>query len=260
MPAANSGVDALGLFLTGGASNGDPDLSLGGARSSAKARGLGVIVSSPIPGIKIENVYPACEEGEGSLSVGSDGASLLFTPPDGLEGEAVPIGVGERKIVTGEDPEKAIRVYRESGYPDLVAGRLSTLKFLNAMNGVFGQGNLTSAQRAAGRTTYRAIMLYGQANVEQLKLWMPPVGGSQAVFSLASESPVAGVIQTIANETTAPTGVTWVTPTTEAGALLIPLVGLGGSMGLWVRRVFPAAGTVAVRENFNLTIRYRGGQ
>jgi hypothetical protein len=253
-------VDALGLFLTGGASNTDPDASLGGVKSSTRARGLGCIVTSPIPGIRIDNVYPACEEGDGLLSVGSDSASLLFTPPDGLEGSAVPILEGETKVITGTDSDKAIRVSREADYPDLVPLSAATLTFVDVMNGVLGQSNLTSAQRAAGRTTYRALMLYGQGSVENIKLWVPPVGGAQAVFSLALEDASGGALQTIANETTAPTGVTWSTPTTEAAALIVPVLSAGGMKGLWLRRVFPAAGTVAVQENFQLAIRYRGGQ
>lgn len=250
---------ALGIFLTGGASNSDPASSLGGVFSSTRVRGMGGILQvDRIPAVRIDNILPGCGEGAASIHVDANG-DLVFTAPDGEEGDPVTVVEGASGVLEGSSRDKAVLVTRlaDWSYP---LGKNMPMTLVHAMNGVLAQGNLTSAQRAAGRTTYRAIVLSGArpAGVGNIKLWMPPVGGAQATFSLAVEIPSGGALQTIANETTAPTGVSWVTPTTEAGALLIPWISYGHYMGLWIRRVFPPAGTVTPREAFQLSMTYRG--
>lgn len=257
MPEIMEGIDALGFYYTGGATNSDPDASLGGARSSHRSRGMGFLIQGlPIPAVVIDDIFPACGEGFAYLRVGTDGESILFAAPDGIEGETIALLEGDSKVVEGSSPSKALRVYREPGmiFP---AGRRMDILLRYPINGGLGQANLTSAQRAAGRTTYRGLILYAHGNLQDLKLWMPAVGGAQATFSLALENTLTGTIQTIANETTAPTGVTFSTPTTEATALMVGAMSAGTYYGLWVRRVFPPAGIVAVRENVQLATKFR---
>lgn len=251
------GADALGVFLTGGASNSNPDASLGGVMSGVRNRGLGPIFGLKIPGLRIDNVYPASGEGDAYLYLSPDG-EVIYVPPDGLEGEAVAINEGESKVVTGEDPDKAVRIFREAGL-GFPPGKRMDAKLVTALNGALAHGNVSSAQRVAGVTTYRAIMLYGQGSVSNIRLWLPPVAGAQATFALALENAVGGAIQTIASETTAPVGVSFSTPTTEAAALRVSSLSQGGAVGLWIRRVFPAAGAVDPRENVQLAMAFRGG-
>lgn len=257
MPLVNRLVDGLQLFLTGGASNANPDLSLGGAASSVRVRGLGAIVANPIPSIRVDNVLPANGEGDATLSVDLSG-DLVYTPPGGPPGAPVAVGEGESAIVAGSASNKALRVYREAGL-GLPLGSLMRLKLVDVLNGVFGHKNVSSAQRVAGVTTYRALMLRAPAlAVTDLRLWFPPVVGLQAVYSLAVEVPVSGSIQTIANETTAPTGRTWVTPTSEGGSVVVDSIDAAGRLGLWIRKVFPPGGTVSSRENVQLAMKFRG--
>lgn len=259
MAEVDVGTDVLGLFLTGGSNNTDPDASLGGAISTTRIRGLGALVNPPlevIPGLRIDHVHPASGEGLGVIEVGDDG-SLTYQAPGGAAGVPVPIAAGESKILLGDTVNKAVRVYREVNmlFP---VGRQCNLNLLFAMNGALGQKNLTSAQRVAGRTTYRCIAAKAGAQwAFSPGFWFPPVAGAQAVYSIAVENPVAGSVQTIPDETTAPTGVTWYTPTTELGAFHFPSIPTGEFKGLWIRRVFPPAGVVAVRENVQLAMTYK---
>lgn len=256
MPEIATGVDALNLYLTGGASNTNPHSSLGGAVSSTRVRGLGAIVEDPIPAIRIDNVYPACGEGDATLSVNADG-ELVFTPPGLDAGDPVAIAAGESKLVTGEDEDCAIRVYREAGLPFVGT---STLRLVNALNGVLAGRNVTNAQRVAGVTTYRAIMLHALSAFAVLgvKLWIPAVGGAQASWELAVEEPVAGAVQSIANEQAAPTGLSWVAATTEGSALAIASISPNAYKGIWIKRIFPAAGDVAAREVTQLSMKFQG--
>ncbi len=253
MGLALLGSDALALFLTGGAANTEPDDSLGGAISSDQVRGLGAIHSNPIPGIRVDNVMPACGEGTATLAVDSNG-DLVFTPPGGAPGTPVSIASGQSRVVSGADLAKAVVVFRESVL--LVSG-ISTIRLAKALNGVLGMKNVSDAQRQAGITTYRAIALKSQGPkaVQDMRLWLPPVSGAQATYSIALETPSGGSIQTIVDETTAPTALTFATPLTEASGLFIAAIASGDFIGLWLRKVFPV-GTVADQEDFRLAIKY----
>lgn len=259
MPSTDRLVDALGLFLTGGATNTNPDLSLGGLPSSRRVRGLGSIVDYPIvAALRIDNVYPANGEGVGTLSITATG-ELTWTPPGASAGTPVAVPAGESRIVAGTDANKAVRVFKEAGLTALPSTS-EAVELVPIMNGALAHANVSHAQRLAGVTTYRAIALVapGAYGVTDLRLWMPPVADAQAVFSLATETPVAGSIQTIANETTAPTGLSWSTPTSEGSALRIPPISPGSPIGLWIRRVFPASGSMNVKVTFKLSMKYKG--
>lgn len=247
-------VDALRFCLTGGTSNSNPDASLGGLRSTTRNRGLGAIVGTSIPALRIDDVTAACGEGQATLVVDGSG-NLTFTPPDGLPGSPTFIAAGLDKVVVGSDSSKGIRVHCD---PVLSLTGEMFLTLVHAIDGAISHGNLTSAQRASGVTTYRAIMLHAPGDdVKNVKLWLPPVSGAQATFSLAIEDAPLSVIQTIANEFTAPAAVVFSTPTTEGGALLVGTILAGHSKGLWIRRVFPV-GVVAAREDVQLAVKYQG--
>lgn len=260
MSSTGRGVDALGFYLTGGAtgaSNKDPDASLGGViTTTRRVLEQGFLLSSPIPAVRIDHAFAANGTGEGTLSVDSSG-SLTWTPPGGSVGTAVTIAVGGSAVLAGSDSNKALRVYRESG---LQFSGVSTVELVSAMNGVVGQSNLTSAQRVAGRTTYRALALkaLGDYRVAEIRVWLPPVSGAQASWSVAAESPVAGSVQTIATESTDPTGLAFVAATSSATALVIPFVSAGEWVALWIRRVFPALGSVSPAERVDLAVSYMG--
>lgn len=255
MAEVNRLVDALGLFLSGGASNLDPNASLGGVASSTRVRGHGAKVGDTIPSIRIDNVFPACGEGDASLLIDAAG-DLVFTPPGVVAGTPVTIADGESKILSGVDSNKAIRVFREAG---LASVGLMDLKFVDAMNGVLAHGDVTDAQRAAGVTTYRALMLTAQGpfGVIDIRLWLPPVSGAQATYSMGTEVAVGSTIQIIADEFTAPAAVVFSSPTTEGAALVIPAISPGDFVGLWIRKTFPI-GTVAAQEDVQLAMKYLG--
>lgn len=253
-------MDALGIYLSGGASNTDPAASLGGAVSTTRVRALGARVVTPIPGLVLDEVFAANGEGTGALAFDAAG-DLIWTPPGGTAGSAVAVAAGETKVLAGAgdgDANEAIRVTREAGL-SWAGVDAPTLHW--PMNGWLGQGNLTSAERAAGKTTYRAVILKAESGTYDVlapTVWFPAVAGAQAVYSVAFEAVVAGEIQAIADEETAPTGLTWTSPTTAGGATVGSTITAGGYLGMWIRRVFPSSGTVAAREAAQLAIRFKG--
>lgn len=257
MAEAGRGVDALGIYLSGGASNADPAASLGGAVSATRVRALGAIHATPIPGLVLDEVFAANGEGAGSLAVDASG-NLTWTPPGGSAGAAVSIAAGETKVLAGAgDGNKAVRVTREAG---LRWSGSDAPTLVWPLNGWLGHGNVSSAERVAGKTTYRAVILkaVGPFSVLAPSAWFPSVSGAQATYSVAFEAAPGGVIQTIADEETAPTGLSWSSPTTEGGAAVGSTIAAGTYLGMWIRRVFPSAGAVSAREAAQLALKFKG--
>ena len=249
-------VDGLGLYLTGGVSNRNPDLALGGIRSIIESRGMTAIITDPIPAIRIDAIMPNNGEGTATLSVIA--GDLVYTPPGDVAGTPVAIAIGESKIVAGVDESKAIRVTREANF-DFEG--TSSLELVYNFNGALGMGNIPDADRVAGNTYYRAFMLraHGPFPVLDIKLWLPPIGGTQAVYAIGIETAVGETIQTIADEFTAPAAVVFTSPTTVGTALSVGNIPAGDNVGLWIRKVFPAAGSVDLQEDIKLSIQFKGG-
>lgn len=239
MPEIKSRADSLRVYLTGAASDGaaqtDPDLSLGGYRSATEAIGLGVIAGAQIRPLRVDHASAANGVGTGTIRV-SDANTITWTPPGSTVGAGVTISNGQSKIVEGSSPYSFVRVTRVSA--DNLAD-IMDLTLVDSMNNAIGGDNVTSAEATAGVTNYRGVMLYNESAfyVDSIKVWVvAPASG----FSIGIESPTANAIQTIASETTAPTAVSFSTPTTEGGAVSIGSLAPGGMYGLWVRRTTSA--------------------
>lgn len=255
MPEEKRNSDGLGIYLTGAASDGaaqaDTSLSLGGFRSSTESRPLGGLVSNILAPIAVERL--SGDNGEGSGTIKGDLNSQLFwTPPGGTEGSGVTIANGESKLLEGTDIDKSVRVKRESAN---AIDASMTVDCLSPFNSGFSGSNVSNANRIAGVTTYRAVMYRGHGAFGLLDIitWLGAMAGMQATIAIGLETAAAdGSIQTIANETTAPAAVAFSSPTTEGAGLSIVSIDVNKNHGLWIRRVFPAAGTVALKETVEI--------
>jgi len=246
-------ADGLGIFLSGGASNLVASDSLGGAISSRPVRGMSVIHANPVQGLMIENASPDNGEGSASIFVDDDG-DAAYTPPGGSQGTAVAIGAGTRKILTGVDTDKYVRVYRESGK---TWKGTATFDLVDMLNGVLSMSDIDDTDRQAGEVHYRGIFLKALEDVQDILVWITTDG--QAAFALAGETPVADEIQIIADEDTAPAAVDWVNATTIYTALSLGHLSEGDTFGVWIRRTFVNHG----RNNCNTSkhaIRMHGSQ
>jgi len=252
--------DSLGFYLTGASSDGgvqtDPDASLGNYRSSTEVRLLGGIITENVPELIVERVTG--DNGVGVGVIRSDGTNIYYTPPGGTEGTGEAIDDGETAILEGADRDKAVRVTRDGA--GLKTGSLS-LSLVDVFNNPIGMSNIPNADRVAGSTIYRAIMLRprGLYGVLDIKFWLGTMTGTQSTISIGYEAQDgSGKIQTIADETTAPSGISWSSPTDEASAITISGLDVGENHGLWIRRVFPAGGTVKERELVSLQCSFLG--
>ena len=125
---------------------------------------------------------------------------------------------------------------------------------------------VTGAENEAMDVEYRCLFFANTSSDDSLsstRLWIESQvgGGASCAIGLdpggvvAMDSATAQAV-TAANESTAPAGVTFSSPTTEAASLEVGTFGPGECFAVWVRRT--AANTPAV-ANDGVTLRISGG-
>lgn len=128
--------------------------------------------------------------------------------------------------------------------------------------------DVTGEEAGSGDTEYRAVGFlnnHGSLPLTACKVWIQvDTGNGEDDISFAVEAPTpsetTGSIQTIADESTAPSAVSWSDATSKATGEACPLgsgeVGFGEWFGIWWRRVISAAASAAAAES--CTVRVEG--
>lgn len=249
-------VKALSWYLTGAGGDGetqrDQALSLGGYRSNRVAQSMTWDTRDPMVGIEIVELSGGNGRGTGALTAEST-SSVSWTSPNGTAGAAVTILNGETKTVYDLDENAWIRVRRVSDIPLEGAHAVTCL---DCFNNVLGMGNVPSADAVSGEVYYRAIMGKNEADgpAVNLRFWLDAADNTGIAIGL--ESAVSQAIQTIADETTAPTGITWSTATTSAAGLTLSAVPAGGLFGLWIRRTIAADSDPSANELVHIHVEF----
>lgn len=247
------GPDSVVMYMSGadvaGGYQMDAGESLGGYRSCGRVAPVGIHRFSPITNVEIEFVSGLNGTGLGKLeSVGT--GSLRWAAPGGVFGDAVAIANGERRVLCdGNDAGAFVIVRRNSTYE---LGGKETTQLFPVLNNVAGAGNWGVSDTGAH---YRAVMVRndGETAVSNLVCTIPVA--YQGEVRLAVETPDgAGAIQTIADEETAPTSVSWQGVSVTVAATLNP----GDEMGLWIERDRPGGVTPGELAGFEFTFTYDG--
>jgi len=113
--------------------------------------------------------------------------------------------------------------------------------------------DVTGAQSAAGVVEHRAFYVTNtNATItwQNVVFWIDVQVATDAAHdtvdvALASEAVNTAIAQTLASETSVPTGVTFTTPTTKAGGLSIGNIAASQFKGLWTRRNILAGASAA---------------
>lgn len=119
--------------------------------------------------------------------------------------------------------------------------------------------NVSSAEAVAGDVEYRCIYVlnsHGSLTLQGAKLWVQantPSADTTIDIGLGT-SAVNGVEQTISDENTAPTGVTFSAPANEGAAISIGDLGSGQHKAIWIRRAI-TAGAAAANDSFTLRVK-----
>jgi hypothetical protein len=110
-----------------------------------------------------------------------------------------------------------------------------------------------SAEAAAGRVEYRCIYIHnanGTLTMQNSKIWIEantPSPGTQIDVGVGAAA-VGGTETAVANETTAPSGVTFASAPNEGAALALGDIPAGSHRGVWLRRTV-VAGTAAAADS-----------
>lgn len=116
--------------------------------------------------------------------------------------------------------------------------------------------NVSSAEASAGDVEYRSIYVHnnhGSLTMLGAKIWIEsntPSAETNADIGLGT-SAINGTEQTVANESTAPSGVSFSAPTNLAGGLALGDIPPGQHKAVWVRRTV-TAGAAAANDGFTL--------
>ena len=117
---------------------------------------------------------------------------------------------------------------------------------------------VSSAEASSGDTEYRCVYIHnnhGTLTMQSAKIWIvtnTPSTDTSIEIALGS-SAVNGTEQTIANENTAPTGVTFSAPSSLGTALSIGDIPAGKHKAVWIKRIVNA-GAAAYNDD-SATIR-----
>lgn len=118
--------------------------------------------------------------------------------------------------------------------------------------------NVSSAEAAAGDAEYRLIYVHnnhGSLAMLGAKIWIAsqtPSAETTVDIGLGT-SAVNGTEQTVANESTAPSGVSFSAPADFASGLALGDIPAGQHKAVWVRRTV-TAGAAAANDGFTLRV------
>lgn len=118
--------------------------------------------------------------------------------------------------------------------------------------------DVSGAEEQAGDIEYRCVYIrnVGDQTAENVKVWLTDTADSGTAIAIAlGGEGVNGTAETVANESTAPTGETFSTPTTEGGGLAPANIPASQHYPLWFRRTI-TADTGASSDTFTLSISY----
>jgi hypothetical protein len=236
----------IGLYLSGGAGNTDPNAALGGVISTTR------FVSQNTSGNTIAGVTinDAAENtvGSGTLVYTVSGQTLKWTPPGGSQGTAVAVGVNGSYIIRGAGATAGYLRVTVVAASLPASNATNTIVVSSKDNGLFD--DVTKAQALAGDTNYRCIYLkntHASDTATSVSVWVNQDSLGADTISIGSDpagvgnGTSTGVATTVANEATAPGGVTFSQPLTEAGAINLGTFTFGTGRALWIKRDVPVS-------------------
>jgi len=123
--------------------------------------------------------------------------------------------------------------------------------------------NITGSESSAGDVEYRCYYFknaHGTITWEDVVAWLESQisGGASVQIGLdpagVGNGTSTGVATTIANESTAPTGVTFSTPTDKPSGLSVGDVGPGEMFAIWVKRTVAASTPGQASDGYDLRV------
>lgn len=238
----------LEVRLSGGAANTDPNAALGGIISSERVLSQSSTGITNVTGVVINY---ACGNtlGGGTLAFTFATKLLKWTPQGGTIGTGVDITASGRYVIADSTGNQQLMVTVTAGsLPG--TDQSDTITIANIANETFD--DIAKAESLYGDTEYRCVYVkntHASESALQVTFWIGSnttgaddlhIGEDPAGVGNGSTT---GVATTIANESTAPTGVTFTQPVTQGTGIVLGDLAFGECAALWIKRVVPASTT-----------------
>jgi hypothetical protein len=136
-----------------------------------------------------------------------------------------------------------------------LGGVKSSASMSSAVDGLFDA--VAAAEAVAGRVEYRCIYLHNANSADLMtaaRVWLganTPLVGTTIDIAVGSAA-LNATEQTIANETTAPTGVSFSAPSTAASGLALGNIPAGQHRAIWLRRTVTAGSGSSANDTFSI--------
>lgn len=227
----------INFYLSGGDSANTTQyvnlLSLGNYISSTALETLKPHRTNPIGGIRIRYISPQCGAGLAKLT-STIGNKIKFSAPGDQYGEEIKINPHEKnKKIYSNDKKKYIIV--DNTVEQFLGNEI--FQILPTVNNAISGSNITTDETTSGIDKYRCIFLKNESEetLSGCKLWVY----DSTSTAIAIETPSSGQVQSIADETTAPIGLSFSSPEDYGSGVTLSNIAAGGMMGIWIRTSFP---------------------
>jgi hypothetical protein len=244
----------LAFYYSGGGSNADTTLSIGGAISSVRVLSQTATGLTTLTGVTIDDAL-GNTPGDGTLSYTSSTKSFTWTPYGGSVGTAVAVAESGTYFVQGANNGGGLAI--TVVYASLpTANTSNTITIANQTQKLFL--DTTKAQSDAGLTRYHGFYVkntHATLPMVGIKLWIAENTPGSDTCGLFLDAIAAGTggtgPTTLADENTAPAASTFVTPdsATHADVLAVGTLTSGQCRFIWIRQITPAGVTVATSAN-----------
>lgn len=247
----------LEIRLSGGATNTDQNASLGGIKSSHVVRSKTVTGISNVTGV---TVLDAPGSTNGSLAFTASGTTAVWTPTGGTASAAVNIGADGRYALQGANADASAGWLYISVTAASLPGtnQSDTLTVTAAANQTFD--DISKVESYDGDVEYRCFYLHNAHPTDpfigcKLYIGSDASGADSLAVGLdaagVGDGSATGVAATVADESTAPTGVSFSAPATLGTALSLGQLNAGQSHGFWQRRTVPPATAVSTSSDLS---------
>lgn len=119
--------------------------------------------------------------------------------------------------------------------------------------------DVSSAEAVAGDTEYRCFYVHNAhatLTLQNAVIWLTANTTGNRIAIGVGSSAINGTEQTVADESTAPAGVTFSQPSSKGAGLALGSIPAGQHRAVWIRRVIPASTTTASNDTY--TVRVEG--
>lgn len=253
-------VGYLTWEYSGGSGNSNPNNALGGAASGVEVDAQDASAPANITGLSLR--YAAGNAtGDGTLSWDATAEELTWQEAGGSTGPAVTItSDGRYTVWTGDGAggEGGGYLVYDVTYADLPgSNQTDTITVSQLANNIWD--DVAKSEAVYGDTEYRCLYLYNRYSDTLLdaRVWVDqqPSGNDELDLGLdpagIGDGTSTGVAQTVGDEDTAPSNVTFSRPTDYSGGIQIGDLAPGEAIAVWLRRTVPSGTSTVTPEDLS---------